>query len=302
MSIKQSKEKIITHSELSANTEYKVNSFVPGFSTNLHLSLMVKGSEVMQKYFRTDYFHVFTITQGEGMLNINLKKYNVSKNSFVLTTPLDIKKVEFGKDCLHSVIRFTTEFLENTGLTKKGDVPLKYFSPAHTPVWTLSEEDAALMNKLIEQVHNQHIHCTKHPYGKELLSHFFCMLMYEMAAISNKYISELSSPVSRKEKLVMSFINCVRKHCKQQRSLQFYANELHITSKYLSETVKEITGKTAVSILNDFVIQEAKLLLNDASVSIAQIADEMQFSDQSFFGKFFKRNAGCSPKEYRNTA
>jgi AraC family transcriptional regulator, transcriptional activator of pobA len=65
--------------------------------------------------------------------------------------------------------------------------------------------------------------------------------------------------------------------------------------------VKEITGKTAGEIINDFVLLEAKMLLDNPSLSIAEIADELQFSDQSFFGKYFKRLTGMSPKEYRQS-
>lgn len=86
---------------------------------------------------------------------------------------------------------------------------------------------------------------------------------------------------------------------RSQRNVTAYADQLTLTSKYLTETVKEITRKTAGEIIDDFVILEAKLLLDNPALSISEIADELHFSDQSFFGKYFKRHTGFSPKEYR---
>jgi AraC-like DNA-binding protein len=92
-----------------------------------------------------------------------------------------------------------------------------------------------------------------------------------------------------------------KSNSESQRNVNTYAEQLSITPKYLTETVKEITGKTAGEIIDDFVLLEAKLLLDNPALSIAEIADELHFSDQSFFGKYFKRHAGVSPKEYRHS-
>ncbi|HET7002155.1 MAG TPA: helix-turn-helix domain-containing protein [Puia sp.] len=107
--------------------------------------------------------------------------------------------------------------------------------------------------------------------------------------------------VTRKENLVKTFTQLVQKQFRSLRNVTTYAEQLNITSKYLTEAVKEITGKTAGEIIDDFVLLEARLLLDNPSLSIAEIADELHFSDQSIFGKYFKRHTGLSPKEYRLT-
>ena len=71
------------------------------------------------------------------------------------------------------------------------------------------------------------------------------------------------------------------------------------TSKYLTTTINEITGKSTGKIIEIFVVQEAHMLLDNPTLSIAQISDELNFSHQSFFGKFFKRLTGFSPSAYR---
>lgn len=97
------------------------------------------------------------------------------------------------------------------------------------------------------------------------------------------------------------FILLVQQHFKQERFLGFYADKLGITSKHLSRIVKQQTGYTAVEWIARYVILEAKVMLKSTRLTIQQIADTLNFPSQSLFGKYFKKNVGLSPKEFRNT-
>jgi len=178
---------------------------------------------------------------------------------------------------------------------------LDYFSSQFSPHWNLDEKDASFLQLLIKQLNNRVTSLNEHVYGKELLYHTFYILLYEVYGLSKKYAVPFHHHVTRKENLVKNFTQLVQKQFKSQRNVNTYAEQLSITPKYLTETVKEITGKTAGEIIDDFVLLEAKLLLDNPALSIAEIADELHFSDQSFFGKYFKRHAGVSPKEYRHS-
>ena len=79
----------------------------------------------------------------------------------------------------------------------------------------------------------------------------------------------------------------------------FYADRLCITAKHLSQVVKNITGKTALAIIDEYVITEAKALLLSTTMSIQQISDKLNFPSQSVFGKYFKRCTSMTPKECR---
>ena len=79
----------------------------------------------------------------------------------------------------------------------------------------------------------------------------------------------------------------------------FYARQLNITPKYLSSVVKEVSGKTAARWIDESVILEAKTLLKYSGMSIQEIAYSLNFSTQSFFGKYFKQHTGTSPSRYK---
>lgn len=80
-----------------------------------------------------------------------------------------------------------------------------------------------------------------------------------------------------------------------------YAEELNITPKYFSFICKQLTGKTAGRIIDDEVIKTAKILLRNNSLSIKQIADILNFANQSHFGTFFRKRVGMSPHNYRDS-
>ncbi|MBD5357156.1 MAG: AraC family transcriptional regulator [Bacteroides sp.] len=101
-------------------------------------------------------------------------------------------------------------------------------------------------------------------------------------------------------RIVDKFMILVQQNFKNERFLEFYANQLQITPKHLSRTIKALTGFTAVEWIERFVVLEAKVLLKSTNLNIQQIADELNFHSQSFFGKYFKKKVGMSPKEFRN--
>jgi AraC family transcriptional activator of pobA len=104
---------------------------------------------------------------------------------------------------------------------------------------------------------------------------------------------------TRKQELNLLFQNLVFNHYKEHRTVQYYADALFVSPKHLTETVKEVTGKTAGEWIDDAVVLEAKVLLRNHEISVAEVAGQVNFPEQSSFGKYFKKHTGLSPSEYR---
>ena len=113
---------------------------------------------------------------------------------------------------------------------------------------------------------------------------------------------EGSTPAAcRKEYIFERFYESLVQSYQSERSVKFYADQLCLTPKHLSGVVKEVSGKTVGEWIDELVILEAKALLNSSSMNIQEIADRLNFANQSFFGKYFKHYTGMSPKEYRKS-
>ncbi len=99
-----------------------------------------------------------------------------------------------------------------------------------------------------------------------------------------------------------NFLTLVKAHYKEHRDVEHYANLLHMTAKYMSTLVKSASGKSALQWIEEYVILDAKMQLASSLNSVQQIAYDLNFPTQSFFGRYFKRATGMSPSAYRKAA
>ncbi|MCD8260826.1 MAG: helix-turn-helix domain-containing protein [Bacteroides sp.] len=91
------------------------------------------------------------------------------------------------------------------------------------------------------------------------------------------------------------------KHYRNERSVSFYAEKLFITPNYLSEAVKQATGKKVTDLVAGAILLDAKAQLKSTTHTIQQISDSLHFPNPSFFAKYFKKYVGVSPKVYRES-
>ncbi|MBR3451861.1 MAG: AraC family transcriptional regulator [Muribaculaceae bacterium] len=96
------------------------------------------------------------------------------------------------------------------------------------------------------------------------------------------------------------FIRLVIEHSTLHRNIPFYADILCLTPNRLGAVIKQASGLTARQWINRFVIQEAKVQLKYSNHSILEISEQLNFPNPSFFSKFFKRETGMTPNEYRH--
>ena len=160
------------------------------------------------------------------------------------------------------------------------------------------EETAKLAGSM--QVIREKMRERTHFYQKELVQNAFIGFLLDLGNIMLSKKDRLIRPtLSRKEELFEQFLQLLFEHCKEQHVVTFYAEKLFITPQYLSLILKELTGKSANKWIDDALIVEAKILLKAPQATVQQVADILHFSDQSTFGKFFKKHIGISPMEYR---
>lgn len=125
-------------------------------------------------------------------------------------------------------------------------------------------------------------------------------LSYEIISCFNvdkKLIQNSKS--TRQDEIFRDFIAILNKNHKKERSLAFYANELCMTTRYLSSVIKEKTGHSASFWIENTVISQAKNMLRNTTLSIIQISEELNFANASFFCQYFKKYAGVTPYDYR---
>ena len=100
-------------------------------------------------------------------------------------------------------------------------------------------------------------------------------------------------------KYIQKFIELVTARCRQYHAVQYYANELCITPNYLNELVRKNSGFSAKQIINNKLVSEAQKLLLQSQTPIAEIANMLNFENAPYFVRFFRKQSGSTPLQYR---
>ena len=164
------------------------------------------------------------------------------------------------------------------------------------PIITLSREMAdslaSRMDEIIHYLQSDNLH------REAILQHLYAIFLLDMQNAIERFDTPGTMP-KRTEDVFIGFIRLLPENFERHHDIGFYADSLHISTTYLSRVVRQVTGRTVIDYVNQFLLMEAVFLLRTTAMSIAQISDRLHFSDQAAFSKFFSHEQGVSPKEYR---
>lgn len=246
--------------------------------------------------YRSNYYKLGVCTAGRAEVRINLDTYVVEPGSLIILAPHVIKQWAYmSADYVMTDVFFTRDFITTNNHVSPDK--FSFFNAGAQCVLALSGEQAARLNASILFIQQK---CEQEQlYKDEVLRNLINSLLYEMAAIYQEERLQTKAGLSRGQLLVADFKQLVNVHFKEERGLKFYAEQLFITPKHLTETLREITGKTAGEWIAEAVTLEAKVLLQSPVLNVAQVSDLLHFADQSTFGKYFKNQTGVSPVAYK---
>ena len=165
------------------------------------------------------------------------------------------------------------------------------------PRLTLAEEDNLHLMELMRII-RRYLLSADHPFRSECLRTTYGLFLLELNAIQERTICNRRFP-KRIEELFFDFLRLVPIHFAEHHDVAFYSSGLCITPRYLSQIVRDISGRTVVDHINQMLLMEASYLLQQTSLPIADIAVRLHFSETASFTRFFTRMKGITPSEYR---
>lgn len=244
---------------------------------------------------RSDVTSVILLDEGWSRLRIDMVEYVVVAPAMIVIEADSVyQAVEVSEDMRVRVAVMSKSFVErlfggyessNLGELVKAN-PVVELGVQATVVRTYF----GLLADVVRSPHR--------PFKLESARHLMISMLY--GYLHGRGVS-VASVESRSGRMYGRFCDLLRRHCHHSREVNFYAAQLGITPKYLSQIVKAESGLTAGECIDDWVITECKAMLSSTSLSVGIIASRMNFPSQSVFGKYFKRVTGLSPKEYRES-
>ncbi len=237
---------------------------------------------------------------GEISIFSNLKKYTFSDNVLFINQPNNIIYVESKCGLTIDCIAIAPDFLCKNRFHLKQVMSL-ILKLKNEPTIRLSPTDCNEYAEMLHCIRCRMVSADSSDFSKEAIRSSIGTLFYTICNHINRSILQRENmfPRNRNEEYFIRFIQLLSQHYKSERNVDFYASQLCITPKYLSLLIKNVSGKTAHCWIDEYVLLEAKNLLRYSIISVQEIAYQLNFSNQSFFGKYFKKYTGMSPKNYR---
>lgn len=266
--------------------------------------MMVEGMEAngYSSPVRLNALFIVLVRQGRLNVSIDYAPYTLSANSFMIIMPAHIFQVaDTSEDFKATMLMVDKSFLEECNTAKRSPSMTAYMQLRKNPCTVfLPEETKHVYDALL--LLRQKIKLRTHSFHREVVQNAFVGFLLDLADILIGKNDMLTRPtLSRKEELLNQFLQLLFTHVKEEHMVTFYAGKLFITPQYLSLILKDLTGKSANKWIDDALMVEAKILLKMPQITVQQVADQLCFSDQSTFGKFFKKHMGASPLEYRKS-
>ncbi|NRA10724.1 MAG: AraC family transcriptional regulator [Crocinitomicaceae bacterium] len=246
------------------------------------------------------FFQIVTSSNHDANLTVDGTKYNSLKVDIIFIAPdqvvsFDVKS--FKKGAVGYSLVFSSEFLNispsNYSLLKN----FPYFNVNRPPVYTLTEQQNNLFIDHMDKIYTCFNELDKD--NLEIIRSYLTIMLFE----SNQMFIEgevKSVANSRVEEVVYKFESLIMQTPSKRQKLDYYAQKLNFSSIYLAECIKKATGKTGKQIITEYLILEAKSLLNQSTKTINDISFQLGFSDTSNFVAFFKKNAGSTPNQFRS--
>lgn len=164
-------------------------------------------------------------------------------------------------------------------------------------VWTTGEENEMVKYMSLLDSALQMEESAFNLYEKKLL---LLALTYRICSIHNrKLISAGKETIGRKNEIFIRLIQLIEKHYMQERGVEFYADKLCLSPKYLSAISKSVCGYTVQELVFKAIIRKAISLLKNTQKDIQEISNDFGFPNASYFGTFFRKQMGMSPQQYR---
>lgn len=268
-------ERIVVGNDLALAT-YTCNSVVNG---------------TPEKY---EHAAIIVCTAGCCSVKINLEQHDIESPSLITIMPGQIiEPVTTSSNFSAMVIVLSKRFIDMINLPGWQQ---SYLTMYNHPTQMLDEKQVNMMRFFYTVLHNA-ASDEENPFRLQVIENLIRVFYYGGISRMRQHDTSTSA---YKNGIVERFMNLVREHYREERLIGFYADKLCITPKYLSKIVKEHTGRSAGEWIERHVILEARAMLQSSEMTIQQISTSLNFPNQSFFGKYFKRVTGMSPKAYRN--
>lgn len=253
-----------------------------------------EAGEISIEPHRHDYYHILYIKKGNGLHSIDFKTYEIKPNSIFFISPGQVHSLNINKNVEGYALSFNSDFyLLRNDMQKLLAYPF-FHSLINMPTVYLSDKDISIQS-ILDDIHSEYT--SNKDLKENMLQALLEILLVQVSRHYNKLNSndkpvQLISQLRQLETLIDT-------HYKKYKALDNYAEMMFISPEHLNSLCKKGLNKTVTNLIHERLILESKRLLSYTNDSIAEIADELGFTEKSYFMRFFKKNTRLTPNVFR---
>ncbi len=237
---------------------------------------------------------------GKAQYTVETEERLITKNDVIIINDNQVTDNYMISPDFQGIAMIISNNFFNDAVKGVNDISSLFIFTRNHPVFKLDEEQAILVtwyyNMLKIKVNESNNH-----FRKDIVRSLFNTMIYDVSNIIYSLMKISDKKRSRADTIFTEFIRLVESNFRKERRVSWYGEQMCITPKYLSETVKQISKRTPNEWIDKYVTLEVRVQLKNTAKSIKEIAEDLHFPNQSFLGKYFKEHSGMSPSEYRKS-
>lgn len=238
---------------------------------------------------------------GEVDITYNQKHYVLKKNSLIVGIPDIVVQINSQSLIDANAMFCKKEFLGGLNVNVDNSLIHILLYILNNPILELTAEELSDLQHTFMDLEKFAKTNEEDFFTKEIIASGIRAFIYKVCRIVSCRIKQSEYPRvnTRKYDYFKRFFALLATGYKQHRNVNWYAEQLHLSTKYFTSLIRQVSGRTTVDWINDRVIYEAKNLLLYSEMSITEIAYQLNFPSTSFFSKYFKNIVGINPSEFR---
>ena len=241
--------------------------------------------------FRSYFYGIGLVYEGERSIRIGIEDYQLKAHDLLVVGPSIIRHwLDNHWDLKHTALFFTPDIFQSP-INNSFLGESRIFRAGIQHVISLNNTDFDFFDTVLQTIN-------LHQNAPRIVAPLVMAILEKIESLHPENQID-STKHSRKKQLSKSFCSLINTHYLESKEVAFYAEKLNITPKYLSEVIKEETGKSPKNLIEQLLMQEAKSLLKQTEMNVKEISYWLGFDDPSYFTKAFKVSEGMTPNEYR---
>lgn len=282
---------------------YGINKFNRSSQPEIHYQVEIFDA---QRSFQVEYPHrhhgfyeILYLRAGSGVHVIDFKSYEIKPHSIFFLSPGQVHTLDLSDDVSGYIFLFTSEFylLNKQNKNRLLEFPFFFHLQEETPPLYLENSPGIEKADYLFRQACEALLLEDREDKEESLA-----AILDLILLHCKQAYPVNLPIkntNRRRMLVKRFKQLIEENYHLNYAVRDYAEKLAVTPNHLTETVREVTGRTSNDMIHERTIIEAKKLLRYTELSVSQVAYKLHFKDPSYFARFFKKHTGMSPDQFR---